>query len=145
MDLILVDDNPDLIEQAKCFLQKEDERSNILTTTSPSEAYKKIKEKDFDAIISDYQMPEMTGIELLRKIRNGDDNTPFIIFTGKGREEVAIRALNLGADRYIQKGYDIETQYSLLANNIKQVIYLDESKRRSKIKKTRSKHFTKLV
>lgn len=144
MDLILVDDNPDLIEQASHFLQKEDERFDIFTTTSPSEAHKHIKENDFDVIISDYQMPEMTGIELLRKIRNSNDNTPFIIFTGKGREEVAIKALNLGADRYIQKGYDIETQYSLLANNIKQVIYLDESKQKIKEKKDKIKALHKV-
>jgi len=51
----------------------------------------------FDAIVSDFQMPEMNGITLLREIRSTSD-IPFILFTGKGREEVVIDAINNGAD-----------------------------------------------
>ncbi len=144
MDLILIDDNPDLIEQASIYLQREDERFNIHTTTSPINAFNKIKDQDFDVVVSDYQMPEMTGLDLLKKMRDNGYNTPFIIFTGRGREEVAIKALNLGADRYIQKGCDIKTQYSLLANNIKQVVDLEESKQRIKEKKNKIKALHKI-
>jgi len=144
MDLILIDDNPDLIEQASIYLQREDERFNIHTTTSPIKAYNKIKDEDFDAVISDYQMPDMTGVDLLKKLRDNGYNTPFIIFTGRGREEVAIKALNLGADRYIQKGSDIKTQYSLLANNIKQVVDLEESKQKIREKKDKIKALHKI-
>ena len=58
-------------------------------------------------------------MDLLETIREdyGSD-IPFIIFTGKGREEVAIKALNLGADRYIQKGGDPKSQYNVLARAI---------------------------
>lgn len=144
MDLILVDDNPELIEQASVFLQKEDERFNIFTTTSPTEAYKYVQKKDFDVVISDYQMPEMNGIDLLKKLRNNDHQVPFIIFTGRGREEVAIKALNLGADRYIQKGHDVRTQYRLLANNIRQVIDLEESRQQIEEKKDKIKALHKI-
>ena len=58
----------------------------------------------YDAIISDYQIPDMDGIEFLKKVRSSGNSIPFIIFTGKGREEVVIEALNAGADFYLQKG-----------------------------------------
>ena len=57
----------------------------------------------YDAIICDYQMPEMNGIDLLKMVRAGGNKIPFIMFTGRGREEVLIEALNSGADFYLQK------------------------------------------
>ncbi|MFW6196661.1 MAG: PAS domain S-box protein, partial [Thermoplasmatota archaeon] len=87
------------------------------------DALKKLEREEFDAIISDYQMPEIDGLEfleILRKEKNSD--IPFIMFTGKGREEVAIEALNLEANRYLQKGGDPKSQYSLLAETVKQEI-----------------------
>ncbi|MHC1630477.1 MAG: response regulator, partial [Methanoculleaceae archaeon] len=47
----------------------------------------------FDAVVSDYKMPGIDGIELLRAVRNGGSDIPFIIFTGKGREEVVVEAI----------------------------------------------------
>ena len=60
----------------------------------------------YDAVILDYQMPETNGIDFLKLIRSRDDPIPFILFTGRGREEVVIEALNSGADFYLQKGGD---------------------------------------
>ncbi len=65
----------------------------------------------------------MNGLEFLQKLREEKKyQKPFIIFTGKGREEVAIEALNLGADRYLKKGGDPKSQYGLLAQTIEQEI-----------------------
>ena len=63
----------------------------------------KMKEKTYDLIISDYVMPEKDGLEFLIELRKKGNMIPFIIFTGKGREEVAIQALSLGTDHYINK------------------------------------------
>jgi DNA-binding NarL/FixJ family response regulator len=49
---------------------------------------------------------------------------PFIIFTGKGREEVVIEALNSGADFYIQKGGDPKAQFAELAHKIRQAVQI---------------------
>ncbi|MFB6188308.1 MAG: PAS domain S-box protein [Halapricum sp.] len=67
-------------------------------------------------------MPDMDGVTLLERLRDRGEDVPFVIFTGKGREEVAIQALNLGADRYLQKGGDPKAQYGLLADAIQQVV-----------------------
>ena len=50
----------------------------------------------FDAIISDYQMPGMNGIDFLKKVPASGNSIPFILFSGRGREEVVIQALNEG-------------------------------------------------
>ena len=59
-------------------------------------------------------MPGMDGIKFLKAVRAQYPVLPFIIFTGRGREEVAMEALNCGADRYIQKGGDPKSQFTEL-------------------------------
>ncbi len=121
INVLLVDDEPDLLEQAKLFLEREDDSLDIKTAPSAKEALEQLKKESFDAIVSDYQMPKMDGLEFLEVVRDErESEIPFIIFTGKGREEVAMEALNLGADRYLQKGTDIKSQYKVLADAIVQ-------------------------
>jgi PAS domain S-box-containing protein len=67
-------------------------------------------------------MPGMDGLELLKTLRTSGNKIPFIMFTGKGREEVAMEALNRGANGYLQKGVDIESMYGTLAHAIKQEV-----------------------
>lgn len=67
-------------------------------------------------------MPGMDGLELLEKLRNDGNDIPFIILTGQGREEIAIRALNLGADYYVQKIMDIKLLYPELAHVIRNAV-----------------------
>ncbi len=118
---LLIDDEPSFLDLAKTFLEKENDELDIKTISSPKKALKSIQSNRFDCIVCDYQMPEMTGLDILKKTRKELNNEiPFIIFTGKGREEVAIEALNLGADRYIQKGGNPKTQFGVLANAIVQ-------------------------
>ncbi|KXA92234.1 hypothetical protein AKJ64_03685 [candidate division MSBL1 archaeon SCGC-AAA259E17] len=78
-----------------------------------------LEENDYDAVVSGYQMSGMDGLEFLETVREDrESDIPFIVFTGKGREEVAMEALNLGADRYLQKGEDPKSQYGVLADAI---------------------------
>lgn len=69
------------------------------TAYSVEEAYNELKLGKYDAIVSDYQMPGKDGLQVLKELRQSGNIVPFILFTGKGREEVAVEALNLGADR----------------------------------------------
>ncbi len=120
IDVLLVDDDEKFLDQAKIFLEKENENINVVTARSVKKGLKLFDKKNFDAIVSDYQMPDVTGIEFLEEIRTKKmSNIPFIIITGKGREEVAMEALNLGADRYLQKGTDPKTLFGLLERSIK--------------------------
>ncbi|WGI18009.1 PAS domain S-box protein [Methanonatronarchaeum sp. AMET-Sl] len=119
----MVDDEPGFLDLAEIYLEREDEGLEVETTSSIEEALELIKKDCFDCVVSDYQMPSMDGIEFLDTLRNEFGmGIPFILFTGKGREEVAMEALNLGADRYLQKGGGPESQFKVLAQAIKQEI-----------------------
>jgi len=59
------------------------------------------------------------GIQLLKEIKSRWKDLPFILFTGKGREEVVIEALNNGADFYVKKGGDVKTQFTELSHLIR--------------------------
>ncbi len=75
-----------------------------------------------DVVVSDYQMLPIDGLEFLKMLRTSGNNIPFILLTGRGREEVAIRALNLGAMNYLKKGGDAKTQYTELIHLIKTAV-----------------------
>ncbi len=123
MEILFVDDSSAILEQGEIFLEREDSRFNVTTVNSAKKALNLLEEQYFDAIVSDYKMPDMDGLDFLKVVREErNSDLPFVIFTGKGREEVAMEALNLGADRYLRKGRDPESQYGLLANAIAQEI-----------------------
>ncbi|HOI59508.1 MAG TPA: response regulator, partial [Methanoculleus sp.] len=90
--ILYVDDEEALLDLGRMFLEREDGIA-VDVTASPHEALRMIRTGRYDAVISDYQMPEMDGIELLKQVREAGSRVPFIIFTGRGREEVAIEAL----------------------------------------------------
>ncbi len=122
MRVLFVDDEPEILEQAEIFLErKEFGELEVETAVSAEEGLELLEEGSFEVVVSDYQMPEMDGLEFLKTVRDEMcSDIPFIVFTGKGREEVAMEALNLGADRYLQKGGDPKSQYGVLAQAIVQ-------------------------
>ena len=119
--MLFVDDESSLLDLAKMFTEQS---GDFIITKVPNatEAIRLLLQERFDAIISDYQMSEMDGIEFLKAIRARGDKTPFIIFTGKGREEVVIEALNEGADGYFQKDGKPKSQFAELAHKIKKAV-----------------------
>jgi PAS domain S-box-containing protein len=119
--VLYVDDEKSLLEIAQIFLQISGEfRVSIMT--SAQKALDSPSIWSYDAIISDYQMPGMDGIAFLKAVRERFGDIPFILFTGRGREEVVIDAINNGADFYLQKGGDPESQFAELAHKIRQVV-----------------------
>ena len=119
--VLTVDDEPDLSVLTKIFLERSDDLK-VDIANSVREAFNKISEIRYDAIVSDYQMPEEDGIQFLKELRAKGDETPFILFTGKGREEVVIEALNNGADAYLQKGGKPVPQYAELGHRIRSIV-----------------------
>ncbi len=119
--ILYVDDESGLLEIGKLFLER-DGACTVDTFTSAREALEQLETKRYDAIISDYQMPEINGITFLKKLKSAGDATPFIIFTGRGREEIVIEALNEGADFYLQKGGEPKSQFAELSNKVRYAI-----------------------
>ena len=116
-----VDDEVGLLKVAKQFLEMEGS-FQVDTASSVDEAIEKMKKGTYDAVVSDYQMPGKDGLDLLKDLKANGNNVPFIMFTGKGREEVAVKAWNLGADHYVNKNGDPETVYYELAHCLRSAV-----------------------
>lgn len=126
--VLYIDDEPSLLTLTQIYL-KEEANLDIETASSAITGLDLLRTRNYDAIVSDYDMPEIDGIEFLKQVREFDIAIPFIIFTGKGREEVAIEALNNGADFYIQKGGEPHTIFTELANAIRHLVRRSHAER----------------
>ncbi|MEI7434147.1 MAG: PAS domain S-box protein [Methanomicrobiales archaeon] len=121
ISVLHVDDEPTLLTISRLFIER-DAECRVTPCESVASALALLEKEKFDIIVSDYEMPGMNGIDFLKKVRSHSVYTPFIIFTGRGREEVVIEALNSGADYYLQKGGDPKSQYAELIHKIHQAV-----------------------
>lgn len=119
--VLFIDSQSDPAEQGKRHLGLPKD-IKVDTALSASIARNMLDHGDYHAIVSDYQLPEMTSIDFLRELRSKGDTIPFILFTQRGREEVVIEALNAGVDFYVQKGGDQAAQYAELEHKVRQVV-----------------------
>jgi len=127
INVLHVDDEPELAEMAATFIEREDERFEVETATSANEGLDRLADDEHQCVVSDYDMPGQNGIEFLETVRETHPDLPFILYTGKGSEEVASDAISAGATDYLQK----ETgsgQYELLANRIDNAVSQARSK-----------------
>lgn len=116
--VLCVDDEATLLDICTVFLEKSGEFV-VTTALSASDGLQLLEKSHFDAIISDYQMPGTDGIQFLVEVRKRLGEIPFILFTGRGREEVVILAIDNGADFYVQKGGETKAQFAELAHKIR--------------------------
>ncbi|WP_340100666.1 PAS domain S-box protein [Salinibaculum salinum] len=121
MRVLVVDDNADLVDIVAEFLEREHDGITAVTATSADEALDRLQAESVDCVVSDYDMPETNGLELLRDIRERDPDLPFVLFTGKGSEEIASEAISAGVTEYLQKGTATE-QYTVLANRVERAV-----------------------
>ena len=94
----------------------------IDTALSAEEAFNKMEQQTYDVVVSDYEMPQKNGLVFLKELREQNNQISFILFTGKGREDVAVKALNLGADSYLNKNGSPETVYCELVHAINKTV-----------------------
>ncbi|NIC00780.1 response regulator [Halobacterium sp. R2-5] len=123
-----VDDEPGFAELTADFLEREDERFAVETATRTSAALEYLADHGVDCVISDYDMPEMNGIEFLETVRESFPELPFVLFTGKGSEEVASDAISAGVTDYLQKQQGTD-HYALLANRVRNAVRQSRTER----------------
>jgi PAS domain S-box-containing protein len=113
-----VDDDSAIRSLTAAFLERIDNSFEVLTAASAAEGRQYLQDYDVDAVVSDYDMPREDGLDFLEDVREDYDEMPFILFTGKGSEEIASEAISRGVTDYLQKepGND---QYTILANRLR--------------------------
>jgi PAS domain S-box-containing protein len=121
--VLLVDDEDVLLKLGKQYLEQGGDFS-VDTIQSAREALEILKKTHYDAIVSDYQMLGMDGIAFLKQVRTTDKTTPFILFTGRGREEIVIDALNNEADFYLEKAGEPKAFFAELLHVIKRTVQM---------------------
>ena len=119
ISVLYIDDETFFLDTCKVYL----ERHGIAVTTAISvrEALPLLESGMFDVILSDYQIPEINGIEFLRILQKKKNTIPVIIFSGNGSEELLMEAISNGATDYLQKGGDPKSMFAELARKIQVV------------------------
>jgi PAS domain S-box-containing protein len=116
-----VDDEPGFSDMVGAHLKRRDDRFTVLSETDPTTAFDRFREDGVDCVVSDYDMPELTGLDLLERVRAEASDLPFVLFTGKGSEEIASDAISAGVTDYLRKGTGTD-QYDVLANRIRNAV-----------------------
>ncbi len=137
-----MDDESAILETTKNILEL-DNVFHVTSCGSVNEALNLIAANDFDVILSDYQMSGKDGLDFLTELRAQKNRTPFILFTGKGREDVAIKALNLGADYYVNKIGKPETIFGELTHIIRKVVKQSRAELKLTLERQRLQTVTK--
>jgi len=116
--VLLIDDEPALLEIFSHMAERSRE-VKMQTASSAKDGLRLLHEQAFDAIIVDYNMPELNGIQFLKILRSRGDTTPVIVYTGAGQEHTAIEALNSGANFYLKKREDTRMQFRELMGMVR--------------------------
>jgi PAS domain S-box-containing protein len=119
--LLHVDDDVDFAEVVSAFLERECERCEVETAHDVETGLDRLRDRSFDCVVSDYEMPGETGLDFLREVRTSHPDLPFVLFTGRGSEDIAAEAISAGVSDYLQKTGGTE-QYAVLANRIRNLV-----------------------
>ena len=128
MDKILVlDDERSLCELLKVVFQKEG--YEVLTTPSAKKAIEIAQGDDIDVVVSDIKLPEMNGLEVLKRLRKIKPELPVLMITAYGTIKEAVEALKMGAYDYIIKPFDVEELKVIVAKALETKRLQDENVR----------------
>ena len=130
--ILHVDDNAELCRLTSEILARETDGIETITEGTVSDGLARLDDTEgIDCVVSDYELPDRTGIEFLEAVRREHADLPFILFTGKGSEAVASEAIAAGATDYLRKQVGTQ-QYDLLANRVRNAVaqYRSERERR---------------
>jgi len=119
--VLMVDDEVPFLFAAKKIIEDLGDLS-VETATGGHEGLALLKKTRYDAVISDYRMPEMNGGEFLKKVRIRYPAMPFVMYAARGQEDVVIHALRNGADYYALKEGNPKRELADLAGHIRQLV-----------------------
>ena len=122
VSVVYVEDDP-AVASMVCHILSHKSGIHIYTLSSVKEALEWLTFTPADAIVSDYDIPEMNGLEFLKILRSRGDLTPFILFSGvENIEELARTAAMYGCFGTLSKHHDVGKQINHLVNVIRMAI-----------------------
>ncbi len=132
--ILVIDDEPAILEVMRLNLTTQGYR--VETAPLGKEGLEILERTPCDAVIVDYKMPEMTGLELLEKVRKKYANLPVIMVTAFGSIEMAVEAMKMGAFNYLTKPLNYEEMFLLLKQAVeKKHLVEDVRELRKEVKK----------
>src|ERR1700674_4611754 len=115
--VLIVDDEPDLCELVSITLQRMDLSPRTANTVVA--AQRLLKTEQFDLCLTDMQLPDGNGLELVEWMQQNTPNVPVAVITAHGNMETAVRALKVGAFDFVSKPLDLAGLRKLVATAIK--------------------------
>lgn len=116
-----VDDDASFRDLAKESLEHVDSSLSVTSVPSATAGLEQLGQQEIECVVSDYEMPGRDGLEFLEAVRAKHSSLPFVLFTGKGSEEIAEQAINSGADAYYQKKGGLH-KYTILSQHINTLV-----------------------
>jgi two-component system nitrogen regulation response regulator NtrX len=114
--LLIIDDDDVLLSALPWPIKRRMPHVNIDTADTPEEALRHVYSQDYDVILSDIRMPRMDGVTLLRKLRAIQPQTPVILCTACGEEELRRQANSAGAFAFVTKPLDLHFLVEIMKN-----------------------------
>lgn len=105
MKVLIVEDDPLLAEFVRLAMKEDGHAADIATTGGKGQTLAMVN--DYDVIVLDYLLPECTGLEVLKHMRQRGKGTPVLMLTAKSEEKDIVQALDSGADDYLAKPFTV--------------------------------------
>ncbi|MDP1825158.1 MAG: EAL domain-containing protein [Archangium sp.] len=122
--VLVVDDDELFLRVCSSLLKRAG--LTVETSLSPTEALKLIETQRYDTIVSDFCMPDLSGLALLRAARAFDATVPFVLMTGAPSIESAISAIDLGVHKYLPKPFDVDVFTTTVTDAVKRRVGSDD-------------------
>lgn len=104
--ILIIDDEPHLPHQLARFLKKNG--YEVQTAPDGEIGLQELQQHSIDLVLLDLRLPKMEGLEVLKQIRESDQELPVVILTAYGNVQTAVAAMKLGASDYLLKGFDLD-------------------------------------
>lgn len=133
--ILFIDDEPAILNSLRRILRRKRDVWDMTFLACPNAALEQLLRSDFDAVITDIQMPGLDGLQLLHRLRQAEQtrDVPVIVLTGLADRDLKRKALDLGATDLLNKPVEAEDLMARLRSVLRLKTYQDELKTRNEL------------
>ena len=116
--ILIVDDEEKILKLLSRYFSRQGHEVKV--TTEPEEALRLVQSEQFDVLILDHRMPQLTGLEVFKRVRRSESPPRVILMTAHATVEKAVETMKLGAVDYIQKPFDFDSMKEAVRKALEQ-------------------------